>query len=140
KERDLAARRVNLRLCLILSHRWMGIAIGLMFVVWTVSGLVLMYYGLPHLTAGERLARLPHLDAGAIRISPLEAAALVEGEPFRMRISMLGDRPVYRINTGRVFGRWTDLGLPKPAFTLPVLRVEFDDPLETWLYATPSHG
>jgi hypothetical protein len=28
-------------------------------------------------------------------------------DPFRLRISMQGDRPVYRINTGRVFGKWT---------------------------------
>jgi len=33
-----------------------------------------------------------------------------------------------------------DLGLPQPVKTLPVLRVEFDDPLGTWLYLTPSHG
>jgi len=33
-----------------------------------------------------------------------------------------------------------DLGLPQPVKTLPALRVEFDDPLGTWLYLTPSHG
>lgn len=90
----------------MLVHRWMGIAIGLMFVAWVVSGIVLLYYGLPHLTAGERLSRLPLLDVAAIRISPAEAATRVDGEPFRMRVSMQGNRPVYRINTGRVFGRW----------------------------------
>ena len=92
---------------LILSHRWMGIVLGLMLLIWSVSGVVLMYYGLPHLTAGERLARLPALDAAAVRISPAEAAARVEGEPFRMRLSMQGDRPAYRIATGRVFGNWS---------------------------------
>ncbi len=100
-------RLSNWRFWLILTHRWMGIVLGIMLVIWTVSGIVLMYYGLPHLTAGERLARLPALDAAAVRVSPAEAAAQVEGEPFRIRVSMLGGRPVYRINTGRVFGRWT---------------------------------
>jgi hypothetical protein len=95
------------RLWLMFSHRWIGIAIGLVVIAWTFSGLVLVYYGLPHLTAGERLGRLPPLDPSAIRISPAEAAALIDGEPFRMRISMHGDRPVYRVNTGRVFGQWT---------------------------------
>jgi len=89
------------------THRWMGIVIGLMFVAWVVSGIVLLYVGLPHLTAGERLARLSPLAVEAIRVSPAEAARSVDGEPFRMRVSMQGDRPVYRINTGRVFGRWT---------------------------------
>jgi len=100
-------RVTNWRLLLILTHRWMGIVLGIMLVIWSVSGIVLMYYGLPHLTAGERLARLPPLDVTAVRVSPAEAAATVGAEPFRIRVSMLGGRPVYRINTGRVFGRWT---------------------------------
>ncbi len=104
----------------MLTHRWMGIVIGLMFVAWVVSGIVLLYYGLPHLTAAERLSRLPPLDAAAIRISPAEAAQRVAGEPFRMRVSMQGERPVYRINTGRVFGRWqlvyADTGEPFDGF------------------------
>jgi hypothetical protein len=33
-----------------------------------------------------------------------------------------------------------DLGLMKTAKTLPVLRLKYDDPDETWLYMTPSHG
>lgn len=92
---------------LILTHRWMGVVLGLMVLVWSVSGVVLMYYGLPHLNAGERLWRLPVLDAAAIRVSPAEAAARVPGEPFRMRLSMQGGRPVYRIATGAVFGTWS---------------------------------
>src|SRR5690606_5578613 len=85
-------RRMKWRLWLMLSHRWMGIAIGLVVVAWTLSGLVLVHYGLPSLPARERLGRLPPLDPDAISISPAEAAALVDGEPFRMRLSMLGHR------------------------------------------------
>jgi hypothetical protein len=100
-------RLFNWRYWLMMTHRWMGISIGVMFVIFSLSGIVLLYYGMPHLTAAERLTRLPELDADAIRVSPSEAATKVDGEPFRLRISMLGDRPVYRFNTGRVFGRWT---------------------------------
>lgn len=92
---------------LILTHRWMGIVLCLMMVVWCLSGAVMMYAGLPHLNAGERLSRLPPLDASAIRVSPAEAAATAGGNAFRIRLSMLGTRPVYRVNTGFVFGRWT---------------------------------
>lgn len=95
------------RKLLIYSHRWLGIVTGAVLLAWTVSGVVLMYYGVPHLTAGERLMRLPPLDLSSVRISPSEAAAQLEGRPFRLRISMHGQRPVYRFNTGRVFGRWT---------------------------------
>jgi hypothetical protein len=33
-----------------------------------------------------------------------------------------------------------DLGLPRMARTLPVLRVNYDDAAQTWLYFTPSPG
>ena len=75
---------------------------------WCVWGIVLMSAGVPHLTAGERLARLPMFEPlvrpGSRR--PTRPAEL-PAPPFRLRISMHGDRPVYRFNTGRVFGRWT---------------------------------
>ena len=92
---------------LILTHRWMGIVLCLMMTVWCLSGAVLLYFGLPHLNAGERLARLPSLEASSIRVAPAEAAAKAGENAFRIRLSMLGDRPVYRVNTGNVFGRWT---------------------------------
>jgi hypothetical protein len=92
---------------LILTHRWAGIVLCLMMTVWCLSGGVLMYFGLPHLNAGERLSRLPSLDASSIRVAPADAAAKAGGNAFRIRLSMLDDRPVYRVNTGNVFGRWT---------------------------------
>lgn len=95
------------RKLLIYSHRWLGIVLGAVFVAWCVSGVVLMYYGVPHLTAAERLMRLPPLDLSTIGVTPADAATQLQGRPFRLRISMHGSRPVYRFNTGRVFGRWT---------------------------------
>jgi hypothetical protein len=104
------------RKLLIYSHRWLGIFVGAVFVAWCISGVILMYAGVPHLTAGERLMRLPPLDLSGIRVTPAEAAAQFKDPPRRLRISMHGDRPVYRFNTGRVFGRWTlvyaDTGTP----------------------------
>ena len=101
------SKLLDWRKLLIYSHRWLGIVVGLVFVAWCVSGVVLMYYGVPHLTAGERLMRLPALDLSAVRVAPGDAAAQLKEPPRRLRISMHGDRPVYRFNTGRVFGRWT---------------------------------
>ncbi len=95
------------RFSLIFFHRWLGIVIGLMFVAWCISGFVLMYAGIPHMTAGERLDRLPPLDLSTATVTPQQALDTVGGTPFRLRISMQGERPVYRINTGAVFGVWT---------------------------------
>jgi hypothetical protein len=104
------------RKLLIYSHRWLGIIVGLVFVAWCISGVVLMYYGVPHLSAGERLMRLPDLDLSTVHVAPSDAAAQLKEPARRLRISMHGERPVYRFNTGRVFGRWTliyaDTGKP----------------------------
>ena len=105
------------RKLLIYSHRWLGIVVGVVFVAWCVSGIVLMYYGVPHLSAGERLMRLPPLDLTSVAVAPADAARQLKDPPRRLRISMHGNRPVYRFNTGRVFG------------PLPVYRLDEVAPL-----------
>jgi hypothetical protein len=125
------------RKLLIYSHRWLGIVLGIVFVAWCVSGVVLMYYGVPHLTAGERLMRLPPLDLSSIRITPAEAARQFKDPPRRLRISMHGDRPVYRFNTGRVFGRWTLVYADTGDAVVPLDR----DGALAWLRSyLPEHG
>ena len=99
------------RKLLIYSHRWLGIGMGVMSAVWFISGMVLMYYGMPHITAGERLFRMRPLDLSAVAVTPADAAkkAGMTGKksPTRLRIDMQGDRPVYRFNSGPTFGIWT---------------------------------
>ncbi len=95
------------RFSLIFFHRWLGILAGLMFIFWTISGVILMYYGIPHYTAGERLAQMAPLDLSTATITPEEALANVKDKPFRLRISMFDGHPAYRINSGQVFGHWT---------------------------------
>ena len=60
---------------LILIHRYLGIVLSLLFVVWFVSGITMMYAGgMPRLTPQLRLERLPDLDLARVRLSPSEAA------------------------------------------------------------------
>jgi len=93
------------RKLLIYSHRWLGIILGLVFVSWFVSGILFVYWGEPHLTAQERLARMQPLNLSSVRVTPAEVVTH-EGieSPSRLRIAMLRDRPVYRIQSGR---EWT---------------------------------
>ena len=64
----------------ILSHRYLGIALSLIFVVWFASGITMMWWGgMPRLTADERLERLPALDLRAVRLTPAEAEQKVGG-------------------------------------------------------------
>ncbi len=94
--------RTRTQLCKysILIHRWMGVAFCVLFVVWFISGIVMMYWYFPGIDAAKRLARSATLDASRIRISPAEAYSRLEltGSPNRVRINMLEGRPVYRFH------------------------------------------
>ena len=113
---------------LVYTHRWLGIAGGVLFVAWFVSGVVMMYVRMPGLANEERLARSVALDLSTATVSPIEAArrAAVIGDEAadasaltrpdvettaqklaaevsveRVRVGMLGNRPVYRFGSGR---------------------------------------
>ena len=84
------------RRVIIYTHRWLGILGGLLFLAWFISGIVMMYAGMPSLSPEERLERLPPLDLSAVRSTPADAARRHGVSPDRVRIAMLADRPVYR--------------------------------------------
>src|SRR5215831_12334839 len=43
---------------LVILHRYLGVVVGLLMVMWFVSGIVLMYIGLPRITDEERARTL----------------------------------------------------------------------------------
>ncbi len=94
------------RKLLIYSHRWLGIGIIVMFLIWTLSGVVLMYYGHPQITTGERLLRLAPIDFSSATVTPAQAAAKAGIKPTRVRLSMYAGRPVYRLTRNSI-GNWS---------------------------------
>lgn len=92
--------RLDWRRLLVYTHRWLGIAGCVLFLVWFVSGVVLMYARMPSLSAEERLDRLPPLDLSTARTEPAAAVAAAGFQPASIRLSMFGGRPIYRINGG----------------------------------------
>ena len=83
---------------LILSHRYLGIALCLLLVMWFGSGIVMIYAGgMPALTPEARRAHLPALDFGRITLSPADAAARagLDAPPSATLLSVQG-RPAYR--------------------------------------------
>ena len=84
---------------IITSHRWIGISVCIMVMIWFISGLVLAYVPFPKMSAQEKLGYLQPLDWGQIRVSPgaALAAAGVSEFPQNLRLEMSGSRPVYRI-------------------------------------------
>ena len=91
--RQRLRKLLDWRKLLIYSHRWLGIGITVMFLVWTLSGVVLMYYGHPQITTGERLLRLEPIDFSTATVTPAQAAAKAGIKPYRVRLSMYEGRP-----------------------------------------------
>ena len=102
--RGVVAGVFDWRRWLIYTHRWLGIGGGVLFVTWFVSGVVLMYAGMPSLSEEKRLRQLPPLDLSRATVSPADAAAAVGANPQRLMIAMVGERPVDRFPHA---GRWT---------------------------------
>jgi hypothetical protein len=64
-----------LRKLLILSHRYLGIALCLLVAMWFASGIVMMYAGgMPRLDPDLRLARMPDLDLSKVRLTLADAS------------------------------------------------------------------
>ena len=104
---------VLLKKVLIFVHRWMGVSLCLLFLMWFLSGMVMMYWTFPEVTTGDRLSRAQLLDASRIRLSPQEAFALLESKesPSEMRLEMFDGRPAYIFDfTGEKFTIYADNG------------------------------
>jgi hypothetical protein len=65
-----------IRRFLILSHRYLGITLSLLFAMWFATGIAMIYgRSLPRMTPELRLDRLEPLDVSRVRVSAAEAAA-----------------------------------------------------------------
>ena len=73
---------------ILLLHRYLGIAMGVLMVMWCLSGVVMMYHGYPVLREGDRLAHLERIAwNGCCKIPDTLPAPL---RPGSIRIEMLG--------------------------------------------------
>jgi uncharacterized iron-regulated membrane protein len=85
------------RRALILTHRYLGIPLSVLFVLWLVTGIAMMYVGgMPTLSAQARLERLPALDVAAVRVAPATAAARAASGFGRESLTTVLGRPAYR--------------------------------------------
>ena len=84
---------------LVFVHRWLGVAFCLVFLLWFPSGIGMMYWGYPDVSADDRLERGPALDRAKILLSPSEAYARLDPSAppaSQARLNMFDGRPVYR--------------------------------------------
>src|SRR6187549_1076451 len=88
-----------LRKVLLLSHRYVGIAISALVVMWFATGIAMMYVGgMPRLTPEMRLERMTPIDVSQVRLTPSQAAEAAEfgAPPSRAALLSILGRPAYR--------------------------------------------
>ena len=98
--------RPALRRWLIWTHRYVGIPLSPLFVLWFVSGVVMMYTGgMPELSPAARREHREALDLSQVRLTP--AAAAVQGaaprRPGQGKLLSVMGRPAYRFDGVTVF-------------------------------------
>jgi hypothetical protein len=92
------APTVFIKRSLIFIHRWLGIALCVVFLLWFPSGIGMMYWSFPDVSHDDRLERSPALDASKITLSPAEAVkALGLDDAGAARLNTFDGRPVYRV-------------------------------------------
>jgi hypothetical protein len=93
---------IDVRKTLIFVHRWMGVALCLLFLLWFASGIVMMYWDYPEVTAVDRLQHLPPLDVSRIRLSLREAYGRMglKRTVNQAFLSTFDGRPAYRFRMG----------------------------------------
>ncbi|CAN7678853.1 PepSY domain-containing protein [Variovorax paradoxus] len=84
---------------LIFIHKWLGISLALLFLMWFVTGIVLYYVPFPNLSQAERRAGLQPLALGAGCCLTAEEAARRAGVSFtEARLGMADPgAPVWRL-------------------------------------------
>ena len=105
--------KVPLRKWLILTHRYLGIVLSLLFVMWFVSGIAMIFArGMPELTRDMRMERLTELNMGAVKLTPAEALSKAElgRTPARAVLLMIMDRPAYRFTSDGTVTVFADTG------------------------------
>jgi len=92
-----AARR-RLWLTLVVLHRYLGVALGILMLAWFVSGTVMMYVPYPQRGETERtsaLAAIPWSQCCNFSGVPLAAGALIQAA----QVENVADQPVLRLRT-----------------------------------------
>ncbi|MGB6451487.1 MAG: hypothetical protein WBE92_12110, partial [Steroidobacteraceae bacterium] len=86
---------------LLLAHRYLGVALGVLMLMWCLSGVVMMYVTYPELSGPARLRALEPIDWSGCCIVGDDALSDAERVP-RFQVEMLAGVPVLRL--GLPFG------------------------------------
>ena len=111
----------TLRKGLIWTHRYLGIVLSAMFLMWFLTGIGMIWSrGMPRLTPDVRLARLSPIPLDEIKVTPQDAAVVAGAvdDPGRTTLLTVLDRPAYRFSRGYPQIVFADNGEGVPEFTV----------------------
>jgi uncharacterized iron-regulated membrane protein len=101
----------------VITHRYLGVAVGLLMLVWFLSGIVMMYVPYPELTDRDRLSVLGPIPWQ--RCCALAAQHVDDDQPIRaVRIQTIADEPVLAIRPEGQPPRLSSLGPSGPSLEI----------------------
>jgi hypothetical protein len=94
--------QARIRNAIVFLHRWMGVCLCVLFLMWFASGIAMMYWDYPNVSAADRLSRARTLNASEIHLSPQQAYSQLKGNepPSGVRLGTFDGRPAYRFQAG----------------------------------------
>ena len=93
---------------LIPIHRWLGLFLSLILLLWFISGIVMMFEGYPRTSDAERMEWLSSVSLDKVSVTPGEALSEATREAAGpVRMNQPGDRPLIHLKTSD--GDWRSL-------------------------------
>jgi hypothetical protein len=80
---------------LVVTHRYLGVALGALMLLWCLSGMVMLFVHYPSVSQDERLARLPRIDWSHCCV--FEGAAPADAQVRSASIEQLAGSPILRL-------------------------------------------
>jgi len=108
----------------IVVHRWLGVALCVLFFTWFTSGIVMLYHGFPEVTPRDRLAHAAPIDAARARISAESAFATYRatGALSLAVLETIDGRPAWRFSAAGADALYADDASPRRQVSEQTLR------------------
>src|SRR6266581_1655552 len=80
-------------------HRWFGVTLGLLFVLWFASGIILSFVPFPSLTTRDRISRSEAIGLEKVGVSPAAALTAAGMAPvMHLRLISVAGHPRYVVS------------------------------------------
>src|SRR5215470_7767596 len=101
----------------VFIHRYLGVAVGLLMLIWFLSGIVMMYVGFPELSREDRLRALPPIPWPSC--CSLAAQRFDADQPIRsVEVETVAGEPAMFIRPDQQPGRIVSLAPTGPSLTI----------------------